>query len=608
MENNNTQNPSSQSGEDSKSDRIIRTNEIGSFIKVKPSHQFPMVKADTLVPELKINNIDGYETGVIVSIPINEIVLTPIHQRMYNSSEKRHKIDELKESISICGQLQPIVIIKHDGKNYLLDGRLRQIAMIELDFQFISAIISPSVNDGDTLENLFIQYHIRKELSDNEKLNEIIELLQIGKKVPNKYIGSESRRRMLSLKLGKGFSETNLKKLEKVISFEIENQFDYIISKAIINNKLNINNAQTLLQVIQDTNYTSQYEKQHGVIQGLIDNKYILNDAVKQLQSATLKNKLIENNLSNKTLHPTNSENYEIRQGDIFEVDLSGDTYDVVFTSPPYLLQREYGSSMKEIGVEKNVDEYITNLVEIFQKVYLHLSERGSIFVNINDTWKDGFSLNVIEKFVVEMEKNGIHKVQMIHWEKPNPKPQGNNVHRYINKFEYIIHLAKSKNYIWNKIGKKKSNLLIHRHCAEVGRPNNGYSIPDLISACTNLISENMIEGLDGYIELTSSLKNNPNILKRKYIHGEDKHTATFNVLLPLLPLLSTLPRDRQGVVFDPFAGTSTTGETALALGHKFLGIELYENNCKTSARVLSQSEDKFRDLNLSDELFEPED
>jgi DNA modification methylase len=90
----------------------------------------------------------------------------------------------------------------------------------------------------------------------------------------------------------------------------------------------------------------------------------------------------------------------------------------------------------------------------------------------------------------------------------------------------------------------------------------------------------------------------------KTYNAGEEKHTATFSQNIPLIPLLLTCPRDRQALIFDPFSGTATTGQVALALGHRYVGAELYEKNVKISTRILSQFENDTIP-NLYDEIFE---
>jgi len=599
-----------QGGNESKKiDSIISENEIVLYSNVQLEDICSVNdKTDSLVPTIGINKVAEL-TGEIIQIPISDILISDIHIKLYESDQKRDKIEELKSSINDVGQLQPIVIAVFMGQNYLLDGRLRLIAMKELKFETISVIISPSVNDGDTLVNLVMQYHIHKDLTTQEKLKEIIEILQIGKSKPNKYIGIDKRREMVSKKLGRGYSRSKVIELARVIEYEMNNNFGFNISKSILEGKIQLTKGTELIKAITKTDYNPDLETERGVVAGFLSKHYDLEKTEKLMCDATEKEES-KNDSGIKGLneHAWNSENYEIRDGDIFNVDLSDLCLDLVFTSPPYMLQRVYGDNSKmEVGVEKDVDEYIKNLVDVFEKCYAQLSETGSMFININDTWRYGFSLNVIEKLVVEMEKRGIRKVQMIHWEKPNPKPNGNSAHRFINKFEYIIHFAKTQDYTWNKIGKTKTNLKVQKGCNEVGSKTKSYSLPDIISASSNLLNENMIRDIDGMTDFTNSIKNNPMVLKRVFEMGEDQHTATFNMLLPLIPMLSTLPTDRQAVVLDPFSGTSTTGETALALGHKFVGVELYEKNCKTSARILHEAEEKFKDINLMNELVESE-
>jgi DNA modification methylase len=44
----------------------------------------------------------------------------------------------------------------------------------------------------------------------------------------------------------------------------------------------------------------------------------------------------------------------------------------------------------------------------------------------------------------------------------------------------------------------------------------------------------------------------------------------------------------------DPFMGSGSCGVTSLLLGFKFVGVELYEKNIRTSERILSESQESF--------------
>jgi DNA modification methylase len=90
---------------------------------------------------------------------------------------------------------------------------------------------------------------------------------------------------------------------------------------------------------------------------------------------------------------------------------------------------------------------------------------------------------------------------------------------------------------------------------------------------------------------------------RTKHVEGEDYHPATFSTDLPLLPLLVSVPKSENSVVFDPFMGTGSCGVTALSLGFKFVGCELYEKNIKTAQRMMSENQQDF-DRNHIDKVI----
>ncbi len=56
-------------------------------------------------------------------------------------------------------------------------------------------------------------------------------------------------------------------------------------------------------------------------------------------------------------------------------------------TSPPYYGLRDYGGEDKQIGQEDTPEEYIQSLVEVFRKVRDCLTDDGTLWVNIGDTY-----------------------------------------------------------------------------------------------------------------------------------------------------------------------------------------------------------------------------
>ena len=64
---------------------------------------------------------------------------------------------------------------------------------------------------------------------------------------------------------------------------------------------------------------------------------------------------------------------------------MESESVDCVITSPPYFQLRNYNSSL---GNENTVEEFINNLIVIFNEVYRVLKNEGSCWVNISDTYK----------------------------------------------------------------------------------------------------------------------------------------------------------------------------------------------------------------------------
>jgi DNA modification methylase len=88
---------------------------------------------------------------------------------------------------------------------------------------------------------------------------------------------------------------------------------------------------------------------------------------------------------------------------------------DCVITSPPYYLQRNYGTSAGELGREASVAEYIGNLVDVFRAI--PLEPWASIWVNIGDKrGKNGGLLNIPKHFCIAMCNAGFHLIDDVVW------------------------------------------------------------------------------------------------------------------------------------------------------------------------------------------------
>ena len=56
-------------------------------------------------------------------------------------------------------------------------------------------------------------------------------------------------------------------------------------------------------------------------------------------------------------------------------------------TSPPYYGLRNYGDEDNQIGLEQTPEEYIQQLVEVFREVKNVLTDDGTLWLNIGDSY-----------------------------------------------------------------------------------------------------------------------------------------------------------------------------------------------------------------------------
>lgn len=560
-------------------------------------------KCEDELRKSQVRGVSETPSNLIYRISIRDIIIPDVLKKLYDPNSKQDKIKELAESILEYGQKEPIIVMDCGGQTFLIDGWLRLLAIKHLKINEVFAIYSSFDPDkGIDLEDHILQHHIRKDLSACEKLNEIKLILRVDEQNPNPNRDMDRRRKLVSLKLGNKFERSNVIELEKILKFERENQFNLKLAEKIISGQLKVSEVKSLIGLIQENEYTTSMENESKIISKYLTGEYDIKETDKLINSKSCKDK---KDNKYRPSFPQSTNRYEIRQGNILNVDLSDVTFDVIFSSPPYFNMRKYGEDEnEEIGNEKTREEYIKHIVDAFEKGWEHLNEKGSLFVNINDSYRKGFSLNIIESFVVEMENRGMKKVDVIFWEKDGAKPSNNNIHRLYSKTEYIIHFAKSKEYVWNPIGKLKQDLTVTKSCNEVGSKKKSYVVPNKYSILSNVLRGNSMNDIDDYLFFSNIIRTNNHENRRSFEKNEEKHTATFSDVLPLIPLLLTCPRDHEAIVGDIFAGTSSTGEVALALGHKYVGIELYKENVETSSRVLYNAEKEYQD-SLYNNLFE---
>lgn len=127
---------------------------------------------------------------------------------------------------------------------------------------------------------------------------------------------------------------------------------------------------------------------------------------------------------------------------------LENNTVDMVITSPPYYNLRDYGVD-GQIGNESSVDQYIDNLIRVFDEVYRVLKNDGSCWVNIDDVYEDQSLLGIPDRFKLRMLQSGWKCRNEIIWHKPNAMPSSAKT-RFNGDYEKLFFFTKQSKYKFN--------------------------------------------------------------------------------------------------------------------------------------------------------------
>lgn len=296
---------------------------------------------------------------------------------------------------------------------------------------------------------------------------------------------------------------------------------------------------------------------------------------------------------------PTECPVDQIVQGDANELIplLPNQSIQCVVTSTPYWAMRVYDQmtptqwsdgEVCSLGLEQTPEGFIRHSVEILYRLFPKISDSGSVWWNIMDTYntrtkirssavealhamqgkdgrtwkdykykrysgghsflKDGEQCMIPYRIAERASRIGYYVKSLISWCKSSslPEPQQSRVSRNI---EYVIHLSKTRTPLFVK--------------------ERYLNTPPELGGRQNLESEKLS---DCWYLPTSS--------------GRDGHGAQFPLQLPGRCIsLTSNPCD---MILDPFAGAGTTLQAAKALGRHYIGFEISCQYVNLSKRRLS--------------------
>ncbi len=287
-----------------------------------------------------------------------------------------------------------------------------------------------------------------------------------------------------------------------------------------------------------------------------VDNEQItLNELDKKLDRELLK-------LNNEKVIPKNYEFitekvkiYNSSCGDLYH--LEDESIQTIITSPPYFQMRNYGTGKKQLGLEKEVKDFINNLCDLFEDAKRVLKSDGSLFVNINDCVINGEYQSVPELFLIEMKRRNWKYVDQYLWLKTNVQFSPGN--RSVRNYEPIFHFVKNNDYFFNNDW--LTEFLDDNNSISMGTKKK---YPKLVSGLD--FRDNVLTNASSNtLELRNKCKSSGNFLM--------EHSATYPLSLPLIFVLSTSkPGDK---ILDMFNGTASTGEVSVLTNREYVGYEL---------------------------------
>jgi DNA modification methylase len=303
-------------------------------------------------------------------------------------------------------------------------------------------------------------------------------------------------------------------------------------------------------------------------------------------------------------------------------------------TSPPYFGLRDYGHE-GQIGLEQTPAQYITAMVEVFRCVRDVLSDDGTLWLNIGDSYASGGKQQMgrrderpeylekrAERFNTGREKaltggnlesyrsvdfgvkpkdligipwmlafalraDGWYLRQDIIWHKPNPMPESVR-DRCTKAHEYIFLLSKSERYFFDSEAMKEPAVKgaagsdFHTGKTAEHQLGRASSKPRTSGNKTHKYVEAYESGNEdhrlksGFVKCADTpweTRNRRSVWTVATRPYKGAHFATFPpALIEPCILAGSRPGD---IVLDPFMGSGTTAAVSLQHGRSYLGCEL---------------------------------
>lgn len=272
--------------------------------------------------------------------------------------------------------------------------------------------------------------------------------------------------------------------------------------------------------------------------------------------------------------------------------ELPKQSINTCITSPPYWGLRDYQKD-EQFGLEETPEEFVNNLVKVFREVKRVLTDDGTVWLNLGDTFLKNKQLACIPfKTAIALQQDGWYLRQDIIWHKPNPFPES-VTDRCTKAHEYIFLLSKSSKYYFDNEAIKEDSIYAPNKTNEVERAKGYYkgkwSNPEKGSRH------------DGSFKAIREKRNKRSVWTVATKSFKDAHFATFPMDLIEPCVLAGCPEG--GTVLDPFGGSGTTAIVANNHNRNAILIELNKEYIEIAKKRIDDQGSMFTDLEIIGEV-----
>lgn len=257
---------------------------------------------------------------------------------------------------------------------------------------------------------------------------------------------------------------------------------------------------------------------------------------------------------------------------------LADDSIDLIFTSPPFALQRK-----KEYG-NLDQDDYLNWFCSYADIIYSKLKNTGSFVVDLGGAYKSGspeFALYQFKILIEFCEKHHFKLAQPFYWHNSSALPAPIE---WVNKRK--LRAKSSVNTIWwlckNEFCKANISKVLVPYSDRMKKlksnPRQFFKAENTLRPSGHLLGQSSWLNDNGgaippnMLQIPNSESNSPYLKFCRTLHLKP-HPARFPKALP--EFFIKFLTDENDLVVDLFSGSNTTGEVSERFGRKWLGFEI---------------------------------